>query len=122
MVIIPKENYTILCPQASLMDITVVSAITDEMERLWEKGHSDFIIDLQQCNNANKKDVHAFTGIHENSYSSGHSLVFTNISPAISRILKDEELDMLLNIAPSMQEAIDIVAMEQLERDLMGEE
>ena len=60
--------------------------------------------------------------MHEEFYGNEESLVFTGISGKILAALKQNETDLLINIAPSMIEAIDIVSMEILERDLFNEE
>jgi hypothetical protein len=60
--------------------------------------------------------------MHEDSYSNSRSLVFTGIQSEVMKAMKEEELDLSLNIAPKMIEAVDIISMEILERDLLGEE
>jgi hypothetical protein len=60
--------------------------------------------------------------MHENSYSNSRSLVFTGLQSQVMQVIKDEELDESINIAPKMIEAVDIISMEILERDLFSEE
>jgi hypothetical protein len=60
--------------------------------------------------------------LHEECYGMGQSLVFTGIRPEVMNTLKQHEANQLLNIAPTMIEAVDIVSMEILERDLLSEE
>jgi hypothetical protein len=60
--------------------------------------------------------------LHEESYSVDQSLVFTGLNAKLIKELKKDETDLLINVAPSMVEAIDIISMEVLERDLLSEE
>jgi hypothetical protein len=48
--------------------------------------------------------------------------VFTAAQDKVFQALKDKEIDLSLNIVPKMIEAIDIISMEILERDLFSEE
>jgi hypothetical protein len=59
--------------------------------------------------------------MHENCYNNSQSLVFTGVQANVLTQLQEKELDTVLNIAPKMIEAIDIISMEILERDLFDE-
>jgi hypothetical protein len=60
--------------------------------------------------------------LHEEVYTAEQSIVFTQPHAEVMRSIKEKELDLVVNIAPTMKEAIDIVSMENLERDLFNEE
>jgi hypothetical protein len=60
--------------------------------------------------------------LHEKCYTNEQSLVFTGINEEVNKELKAAEVDEVINIAPTVVEAIDIVSMEILERDLFNEE
>ena len=87
-----------------------------------QSGSLNIIVDFSACAEMDKNAVDWLVNMHEESYSSEQSLVFTGISKQGIALLKEDETDLLLNIAPSMKEAIDIVSMEILERDLFNEE
>ena len=77
---------------------------------------------MENCDNMDKNVVPGLMALHEDCYGLEESLVYTNISKQSIAILKEDESDLLINIAPTMKEAIDIISMEILERDLFSEE
>ncbi|MBL7717926.1 MAG: hypothetical protein JNL72_03750 [Flavipsychrobacter sp.] len=77
---------------------------------------------MHNCLSCDKNALTGLAELHEDCYSNEQSLVFTHVPQELLQALKAEELDSALNIAPQMIEAIDIVNMEILERDLFGEE
>ncbi|MCB0541650.1 MAG: STAS domain-containing protein, partial [Bacteroidetes bacterium] len=83
---------------------------------------NNFIIDMQQCSKTDNTSFPALAELHEDCYMNQRSLVFTGIQAPVLDALNENELAEMLNIAPTMQEAVDIISMEILERDLMNED
>jgi anti-anti-sigma factor len=117
-----KDNFTVITPAAGGIDAKLAEELADKCTEVRQSGSNNLIIDLTHCNIVDNTAVKEFIKLHEESYSEEQSLVFTGVSKAVMDMLKEDESDLLLNIAPKMQEAIDIVSMEVLERDLFNEE
>jgi len=60
--------------------------------------------------------------LHEDCYSNGRSFVIVSLTGLAARQVKESEMASSLNIAPTQAEAVDIVNMEILERELFNEE
>ena len=117
-----KDAFSIIVPLATTIDAKLADAIAAECRILRQNGSNCYIIDMQNLDTAPAEAIKKLVMLHEYIYSQGGSLVFTGITTAFNAILKETETSLLLNIAPTMIEATDIVSMEILERDLMGEE
>jgi anti-anti-sigma regulatory factor len=117
-----KDTFTTITPVISAISAKLTGALTNNVEKLRQSGSKNFIVDLQHCTEADKMAIKDLVELHEQCYGQQESLVFTGIKSSVMTVFKEEETDLLLNIAPSMQEAIDIVSMEILERDLFSEE
>ena len=117
-----KDTYTIIIPVYTGIDNALTDALTKKCAELADSGTNNYIIDLQNCNSVDKSSFETLLQMHEDSYSNSRSLVFTGIQSEVMKTMKEEELDLSLNIAPKMIEAVDIISMEILERDLLGEE
>ena len=87
-----------------------------------QKGSKNFIISFTDCQHLDLGITNTWVQMNEDLYSNDHSLVFTEMNKEVLAIIKKEETDLLLNIAMRMVEAIDIISMEILERDLFNEE
>ena len=117
-----KSSFILITPIFNSLDAKLTAALREKARELTENAKSNFIVDLHNCTECDKS---AFTGLaemHEDHYSNDQSLVFTNVQPNVMQVLKAEEMDTAINIAPTQIEAIDIVSMEILERDLFDEE
>lgn len=117
-----KPSYTLLTPIANDLDANLTAAISQKWNELRQSGSRNLILDLRNCINANETAAGHLTAFHEECYNNNESLVFTALQDSTLKVFKQQELDSVLNIAPTMAEAIDIVNMEILERDLFNEE
>jgi anti-anti-sigma regulatory factor len=117
-----KPSYTLITPVTNELNAKLTEALRQKWEELTNLGSKNFIVDLHNCLEA---DINAFSELirlHEDCYNVSMSLVFTNINDEVMTTMKSNDLDLSINIAPSMIEAVDIVSMEILERDLFNEE
>ncbi|MNY20138.1 hypothetical protein D3C86_1536050 [compost metagenome] len=48
------------------------------------------------------------------------TFVLTGISPSVEKLIKISQLENVLNLVPTVDEAIDYIFMEEIERDLKG--
>lgn len=117
-----KSSYTQITAASDTLDANLTAKISQKCKELTENGSQNFIIDLNSCVNSDNASFEPLVELHEYIYGIGQSLVFTGINENVTKSLKETETDQLLNIAPTLIEAIDIISMEILERDLLGEE
>ena len=117
-----KENFTILAPQTVQFDAQVAAKLAESCADLRRNGSANFIIDMGEVAQITPDAVAALVALHETLYAEHQSLVITGTVSAVMAEFKQDEVDLLLNIAPKMAEAIDIISMEILERELLGEE
>ena len=117
-----KDAFSVISPATDTINAKMTVELYKKCAETRQNGSNNLIIDLSSCENADTDAIEALLALHEESYANARSLVFTGINAPIMATLKETEADMLLNIAPSMVEAVDIVSMEILERELLGEE
>lgn len=117
-----KPTYTVITPVDARIDANMTAALGQKCEELATSGTSNYIIDLQHCTTGDNTSFDDLVQMHENCYNNSQSLVFTGLQNGVMQQLQELELDNVLNIAPQMIEAIDIISMEILERDLFNEE
>lgn len=117
-----KDTFTIIVP----MEAQISANMTDELLRtctdIGQNGSNNFIIDMQHAHSIDTAAISGLVILHGHCYGQGQSLVLTAMATPVLAALKSTEMDLLLNITPTMDEAIDIVSMEILERELLSEE
>ncbi len=117
-----KPTYTVITPVYDSIDANLTVNLTQEISNMTIKGSKNFIIDLQHCLTADIKSLNEILLLHEKTYESDSSLVFMGITDEVGQSFKKADEDRVLNIAPTMDEAVDIISMEILERDILNEE
>jgi hypothetical protein len=100
----------------------LTGALRQKWEELAQSGSQNLIADLSLCSTTDEHSFDSLIELHENMYSGGQSLVFANVPATVLTVLKQKELHHTLNFAPTIIEAVDIISMEILERDLFNEE
>jgi anti-anti-sigma regulatory factor len=116
-----KENFDIITPQIAML----TSTLTDELSILINKSREhdkSVIIDFTQVNEIPEEFVDFLTQTHETMYLDNFSFVLCQVGGNLKKQIQDADLEDSLNIAPTLIEAIDIVSMEVLERELLGGE
>jgi anti-anti-sigma regulatory factor len=117
-----RDTFSVISPASESFTTEISDELASTMRNMRQSGSHNFIIDLNACNNIDDEAADNLVQMHEESYSMGHSLVFTGIKGKVLATLRDKEINEMINVAPKMIEAIDIISMEILERDLFDEE
>ncbi len=117
-----RPSYTLIIPVSTVLNANLTGNIRQKWEETGQSGSLNLIVDLQNCIIAEDTALNAMQQMHEDFYSGEHSLVFTGLKEELLQKLKMNNSEMFINIAPTMAEAIDIISMEILERDLFNEE
>ena len=117
-----RDTFSVVTPVCDEITANLADEMRTTIDKMRQRGSHNFIIDLGECGTIAPDAVEALVDLHEECYSMGNSLVFTAVRSKAMSVLKETETDMLLNLAPKMVEAIDIISMEILERDLFSEE
>ena len=117
-----KDAFTTIMPIETMINAILAGELRVKCEQMRQSGSKNFIIDLHHCTDIDKSAIPDLIAFYEECYSNEQSLVFTGVNKKVMAPLKEDEADLLINIAPSMIEAVDIISMEMLERDLLSEE
>jgi len=117
-----KTNFTLITPVTNHLDANLAAAVREKWGELRQSGSQNLVIDLHNCLDTDIEAFPLLIHLQQDFYMASCSLVFTGIQDAVLKAMKDNEVDSILNIAPTMDEATDIISMEIMERDLLSEE
>ncbi|HMT35707.1 MAG TPA: hypothetical protein PKC41_07600 [Chitinophagaceae bacterium] len=110
-----KENFDIITPQMSQFNYNMAEELITLCAQL-QINDKSAIIDFTMVEGIDEKSIKALEHLHEQFYSNNVSLAFCHLTSKIKPLLSAD-----LNITPTLIEAIDLISMEGLERELMGE-
>lgn len=120
--IIINDSYNTISIDAEQLDLDQAIEIEKMLEEQLLGDNHCIIINLKNVEAITSAAAHYFEKFHINFYNKGCSLVFAEPSENVHKRLKQEQLHLIINVCPTMEEAIDIISMEILERDLMNED
>lgn len=116
-----KPTYTVITPDSGDLTVNLAEAIRQKVEDATETGSHNFVIDIHNITHMDMSSGNVLLDLHHYLYNNGCSLVFTTLEDSVMQTMKKGQYHLSLNLAPTLNEAIDIISMEVLERDLLGE-
>lgn len=119
--IIVKPSFSILIPETELLDLESANQLAEKIQEQKVAGNTNFIIDLHHCSDMDYAVGNVLMELHDKIYEHAGSLVFCELNDTVLQKIKKEQLHLTLNFTPTFVEAVDMVNMESLERDLYNE-
>lgn len=116
-----RSNHVLIQPQSEVLSVIVTETLMQRCSTLSAEGHQNFLIDMTNCQHVDEEAIDALSALHEQCYGQDQSLVFSGLSDSAFADMNSGGLTDLLNIAPTTAEAVDIISMEVMERDLFKE-
>jgi hypothetical protein len=117
-----RDTYTVITPICATLSTAETALLSARYEELTRNGSFNCILDLQNCQEATDDALQALGEMAMGAYEEQRSFVLTNLpAPMLSQIKAADLIDQL-PYAPSFAEAVDVISMEILERDLFNEE
>jgi anti-anti-sigma regulatory factor len=117
-----RPSYTLITPLSEMLNANLTGAIRQKWLEIGQSGSHNLIVDFKNCVRADATAYPAMLLLHQDFYAQGCSLVYTGTNQEIAQQIKSEDDETRVNIVPSIDEAVDIISMEILERDLFNEE
>ncbi len=83
---------------------------------------TNLVINLKNVAHVEEKFINELAALQQQFYSNNISFVLCQLQLPVQALINELDLDEMLNITPSETEAWDIVQMEEIERELLGDE
>lgn len=117
-----QEKYTILRLDEENLNALVAPVLKSELVILSNEGIRNLILDLSGVKFVDSSGLSAIlTG--NRLWSEGKSFIIGGaLQPSVTRLFEISRLDTVLNLIPSLDEAVDFVFMEEIERELNASE
>lgn len=117
-----KQTYHTISTENDILNANLADAAKELLLQYKNDEIKNFIFDFNTIKQIEGNVGEILIALHEMVYNEfTGSLVFTNLQEDVWKKLKQDQIHLSINITPTMIEAIDIVNMEVLERDLFNE-
>src|ERR1700712_3371790 len=103
------EKYILLKLNETKLNSLVTPQLKSELILINTEGQRNIILDLSQIKFADSSGLSSLLVGHRLCKNSGGSFILTGLNDAVSRLITISQLDSVLSIVPSAEEAIDVV-------------
>ncbi len=117
-----KEKFTVITPEETALSVIMTEELTRLLLAYMQKDIPHIILNLKEVKLIENKAAEALVLVQQQFYENNHSFVICEIQKPVEELLDKAELLELMNVTPSESEAWDIVQMEEIERELLGDE
>ncbi|MDH4058866.1 MAG: STAS domain-containing protein [Cyclobacteriaceae bacterium] len=113
-----KEKYSLLRLHEEKLDSSVAPGLKSELITLHAEGVKNIILDLSEIKYTDSSGLSALLVGNRIVQEDGGIFLLTSLSDHTMKLIKISQLDSVLNILPTVEEAIDSVFMHEIEKDL----
>lgn len=111
------EKYTLIQVMEEKLDTNVAPSLKSELVLISGKGEKNIILDLSNCRYCDSSGLSAILVANRLCKNANGTFVLTGLNDAVDRLITISQLDTVLNIAYSNEEAVDIIKAEEEERN-----
>jgi anti-anti-sigma factor len=112
------EHYTILKVLSEKLDNSVSPDLKSEFLLLNKEGVSNIILDLSETRYCDSSGLSSVLVANRLCKNDNGTLVLVGLQPSVRKLITISQLESVLQIVPTVSEAIDYLFMESIEKDL----
>jgi anti-sigma B factor antagonist len=113
-----QEKYSSLRLHEEKLDSSVAPQLKSELITLHAEGIHNVILDLTEVKYTDSSGLSALLVGNRIMQEDGGIFILASLSEHTMKLIKISQLDTVLNIMPTLEEAVDAVYMHQIEKDL----
>ena len=113
-----KDKAVIIRTNVEKLDALHAPELKSEFVILNKEGHKNLILDLSSTRYCESSGLSAVLVANRLCRDSDGSFVLCGLQEAVEKLIRISQLDKVLKITPTLNEAIDLVYMDEVERDI----
>ena len=115
------EKYVLLKLNESKLNSLITPQLKSELILINTEGQRNIIFDMSQVKFADSSGLSSLLVGHRLCKNANGSFILSGLNEAVSRLVSISQLDSVLSIVPTPEEAIDLIFMEEIEKELKKE-
>lgn len=116
-----KEKFTVIKPEEPSLTANMTEELGNMMLCYLQKDIPHIVLNMISVQAIDETAAEKIAGIQQKFYEHNCSFVICELSNEVEQHLDKIELLEILNVTPTESEAWDIVQMEEIERELLGD-
>lgn len=113
-----QEKYCVVVLHEEKLDTTLAPKLKSELITLHAKGIKNIILDMSEVKYTDSSGLSSLLVGNRIMQEEGGTFILSNLTEHVTKLIKISQLDNVLNILPTKEEAIDHVFMNEIENDL----
>lgn len=115
-----KERFHVIRVEYPQMSANMAAELNRLLLELLKDTIKNVVLNLSSVKTIDEEGAEILVRTQQKFYESEASFVVCNLTPELESYLDEKELLELMNVTPTESEAGDIVQMEEIERELLG--
>jgi anti-sigma B factor antagonist len=116
-----KGRYTLVTSNVDKLDTTCAPELKSELVYLNKTGVRNVLIDLSHTRYCDSSGLSALLVANRLCKSVNGSLVVCGLQDPVQKLVQISQLESVLSITPTTAEAVDLLYMEEIEKDVNKE-
>ncbi|GAB4280698.1 MAG: hypothetical protein Kow0068_05040 [Marinilabiliales bacterium] len=104
-----KEKYTLIRVEVEKLDTHVAPSLKSELVLIAGNGEKNIILDLSKCRYCDSSGLSAILVANRLCKNANGIFVLTGLQSAVERLITISQLDTVLNITNTVDQAIDFI-------------
>jgi anti-anti-sigma factor len=117
-----KEKFHVITLNSTNIAANMTAEIKDSLHPLLKTPVKNVVFKLGSIESVEPAAAESLASLQQSFYENNASFVFCEVQKSVEDSLEQEGLLEIMNITPTESEAWDIVQMEEIERELLGDE
>jgi anti-sigma B factor antagonist len=115
------EKYILVKLNESKLNSLVTPQLKSELIMMNTEGQRNIVLDLAQVKFADSSGLSSLLVGHRLCKNAGGTFILAGLCDSVARLINISQLDNVLSIVPTPEEAIDVIFMEEIEKELKKE-
>ncbi|MFT3678951.1 MAG: STAS domain-containing protein [Ferruginibacter sp.] len=117
-----KEKFTVITPEDAQLTVNMTEEIKILLLSYLQKDIKNIILKMGAVEKIDEAAAETIALVQQQFYENSSSFVICELQNQVEENLDKQEILELMNVTPTESEAWDIVQMEEIERELLGDE
>lgn len=117
-----KEKFHVIRVETPELSATMADELDRQTSELLKDTTRNVVMNLSGVKSMQEEAAEKLVRTQQKFYESGASFVVCEMTDELEEFLDSKDLLELMNVTPTESEAYDIVQMEEIERELLGDE
>lgn len=117
-----KDRYTLVVANVEKLDTTCAPELKSELVYLNKTNVRNIIIDLAKTRYCDSSGLSALLVANRLCKGVNGHLVICTLQEPVQKLIQISQLESVLSITPTLDEAVDLLYMEEIEKDVKKED